>query len=157
MNFLKLNVVDALPSVTSADAGARVLYKNKEWVVLPNGEWCPSVGYKEGLFILSQSGSNSPTIISSIGGDFDTEFTRVDVGVFTANVGTENNGSRCSINGSFSTSSFVESNGDEQVIILKLDSTQVSDGNIQFSSLDSNFSNQDGLLNNTLVTIRLYP
>jgi hypothetical protein len=39
MNFIKLNVVNALPVVTSADAGARVLFNNEIYVVTTAGAW----------------------------------------------------------------------------------------------------------------------
>jgi hypothetical protein len=66
MNFLKLNVVNALPAVTSADAGARVLFENSIYVVTSAGSW-KEVGIeaeevKEYIATMSQSTTENPVV-----------------------------------------------------------------------------------------------
>jgi hypothetical protein len=70
MNGIKLQVFETLPEVTVDDVGIRCLHKNKEWVVLPNGEWWPSVGYKEWFGLVLFDGNNTPTIQNVIVNDF---------------------------------------------------------------------------------------
>jgi hypothetical protein len=61
MNGIKLQVFETLPEVTASDVGLRCLYKDEEWVVLANGEWWPSKGYKEYVAKLFQTSTNNPT------------------------------------------------------------------------------------------------
>jgi hypothetical protein len=148
MNFLKLNVVNALPAVTSADAGARVLYKNKEWVVLPNGEWWPSVGYKEWSGSVSFDSVVNINYINS--SDFDLSFERDSQGIYNT---TQDS---FLANTEISTNPLDGSSADEGGFSSKLVAILVG-GKIRVITSNADNGLEDGIFMNQRFIVRIYP
>jgi hypothetical protein len=147
MNFLKLNVVDTLPPVTSADAGARVLFEDSIYVVTSAGAWkevSPDKGFLEYRAVVSQDLTENPTAVvrkNELG--VEITFTRLDTGVYQ--VGGIPSNSDVTIS----------KNTISSQIGINITIGYVSSENIFYSNVGGSLA--DSVINEATLTIRKYP